>query len=154
MKVKIDYPDAISEKNILRLVRSEAGPAEDFQREPFLSQAEIFKAKEEVLALHMAEVVEDYIVALTMATRNTSAYGDGIEEAIDYGVSPRGTIALDLCSRANAYLHGKDFVSPGDVQAVVHDVFRHRLILRFETEARGISTDEIIDLLVQKVAVA
>ena len=102
----------------------------------------------------MADVVEEYIVALTMATRNPTRYAPNVANQIDFGVSPRGTIALDLCSRANAYISEKDFVSPDDVQAVIHDVFRHRLILSFEAEAQGIDPDEVINSIIASVAVA
>lgn len=100
----------------------------------------------------MAPAVEDYIVQLTMATRNPKAYGEDLAHWLDYGASPRGTIALDLCARANAFLLGKDFVSPDDVQAVVHDVFRHRIIVSFEAEATGITADHVINTLVERVA--
>jgi MoxR-like ATPase len=129
------------------------------QREPatpplVLKQGTIFAARQELLNMHMAPVVEEYIVQLTMATRNPALFGDDLANWLEYGASPRGTIALDICARANAYLLGKDFVSPDDVQAVVHDVFRHRLIVSFEAEATGIDADHVIDTLVQRVAAA
>ena len=102
----------------------------------------------------MAPVVEEYMVQLTMATRKPEVYGEDLANWLDYGASPRGTISLDLCARVNAFLLGKDFVSPDDVQAVVHDVFRHRIILSFEAEASGIDADHIISTLVQRVASA
>jgi len=156
MHVNVDYPDASSERNILQLVRAEMISA---QREPasppvVLKQETIFAARQELLNMHMAPVVEDYIVQLTMATRNPELFGEDLANWLEYGASPRGTIALDICARANAYLLGKDFVSPDDVQAVVHDVFRHRLIVSFEAEATGIDADHVIDTLVQRVAAA
>ena len=156
MHVKVDYPDASSERSILQLVRQEMIST---QREPatpplVLEQGTIFAARQELLNMHMAPVVEEYIVQLTMATRNPALYGDDLANWLEYGASPRGTIALDICARANAYLLGKDFVSPDDVQAVVHDVFRHRLIVSFEAEATGIDADHVIDTLVQRVAAA
>ena len=104
--------------------------------------------------MHMAPVVEDYIVQLTMATRNPALYGEDLAHWLDFGASPRGTIALDICARANAYLRGKDFVTPDDVQAVAHDVLRHRVIVSFEAEATGITADKVIDTLLQRVAAA
>ena len=98
----------------------------------------------------MAEPVERYMVALTMGSREPAGRLAGW---IDYGASPRGTISLDLCSRALAWLDGRDFVTPDDVQNVVHDVFRHRLILSFEAEAQGITADDAIDELIRQVAV-
>ena len=156
MHVNVDYPDALSERSILQLVRQEMIST---QREPatpplVLEQGTIFAARQELLNMHMAPVVEEYIVQLTMATRNPALFGDDLANWLEYGASPRGTIALDICARANAYLLGKDFVSPDDVQAVVHDVFRHRLIVSFEAEATGIDADHVIDTLVQRVAAA
>lgn len=154
MHVNIDYPDAVSERSILQLVRNEAMAGTEAAAPKLVSQQDIFEARQELLNLHMAPVVEEYIVQLTMATRNPGVYGEDLTNWIDYGASPRGTIALDICARANAYLLGKDFVSPDDVQAVLHDVFRHRLIVSFEAEAMGVDADRILDLLVQRVAAA
>ena len=154
MHVVIDYPDAVSERSILQLVRNDAMDADADAPPAKVAQETIFGARQELLNLHMAPVVEEYIVQLTMATRNPGAYGEDLANWIDYGVSPRGTIALDICARANAFLLGKDFVSPDDVQAVVHDVFRHRVIVSFEAEAMGVDADKILDILVQRVAAA
>ena len=156
MQVNIDYPDASAERDILQLVRGEAMSKgnEGMAAPQKISQEAIFAARPEILGLHMAPVVEEYIVQLTLATRNPAAYGDDLANWLDYGASPRGTISLDLCARANAYLAGKDFVSPDDVQAVVHDVFRHRLIVSFEAEATGVDSEKVIDTLVQRVAAA
>jgi len=103
--------------------------------------------------MHMADSVEEYLVQLIMATRKPLAYSEDIARWIDYGASPRGTIALDICSRAVAWLDGRDFVSPEDVQAVAHDALRHRLILSFEADAQGILSDQILDDLVRVVPV-
>ncbi len=157
MHVTVDYPDAASELSILQLVRGEALAARTRVPAPQpipVPQETLFAARAEVLSLHMSPAVEDYIVQLTMATRNPGAYGDDLANWLDYGASPRGTIALDICARANAFLLGKDFVSPDDVQAVVHDVFRHRIIVSFEAEATGIDADHVIKTLVQRVAAA
>ncbi|MBQ60767.1 MAG: AAA family ATPase [Gammaproteobacteria bacterium] len=156
MHVTIDYPDAASERDILQLVRNEAitSSVDESRVPPNIAQASIFAARQEILQLHMEPVVEEYMVQLTMATRNPGTYGDDLANWLDYGASPRGTISLDLCARANAYLLGKDFVSPDDVQAVLHDVFRHRIIVSFEAEATGIDADQILDTLVQRVATA
>ena len=154
MHVKIDYPDSISERQILKLVRDEALAVEKESVVNQVTQDSIFACRQELLKLHMAPVVEEYIVQLTMATRNPAAYGDDLANWIEYGASPRGTIALDVCARANAFLLGKDFVSPDDVQAVLHDVFRHRIIVSFEAEAIGIDADHILDVLIQRVAAA
>ncbi len=156
MHVSIDYPDAASERRILQLVRNEArsSTVNESLVSPRISQESIFAARQEILELHMAPVVEEYIIQLTMATRSPEVYGDDLANWLDYGASPRGTISLDLCARANAFLLGKDFVSPDDVQAVVHDVFRHRIIVSFEAEAIGVDADQILDTLIQRVAAA
>ncbi len=154
MQVNIDYPDAASESRILQLVRNEAMHMKDALAPPKVTQEAIFTARQELLNLHMAPIVEEYIVQLTMATRHPEAYGEDLANWIDYGASPRGTIALDICARANAFLAGKDFVSPDDVQAVLHDVFRHRIIVSFEAEATGVDAGKILDILVQRVASA
>ena len=154
MHVNISYPDAVSERHILQLVRGESMADAASTPPQRVLQETIFAARKDLITMHMAPVVEEYIVQLTMATRNPAAYGEDLANWIDYGASPRGTIALDICARANAYLQGKDFVSPDDVQAVLHDVFRHRLIISFEAEAMGIDADKILDILVQRVAAA
>jgi MoxR-like ATPase len=153
MHVNIDYPDAASERNILQLVRNEAmSNVNESLVPPKIDQTTIFGARQEILNLHMAPVVEEYIVQLTMATRNPAAYGQDLASWLDYGASPRGTISLDLCSRANAFLAGKDFVSPDDVQSVLHDCFRHRIIVSFEAEATGVNADHVLDTVLQRVA--
>ena len=154
MHVNIGYPDAASERSILQLVRNEAMSAAADAPVATMTHESIVNARRDLLALHMSPVVEEYIVQLTMATRNPVAYGEDLANWIDYGASPRGTIALDICARANAFLLGKDFVSPDDVQAVLHDVFRHRIIVSFEAEAMGVDADKILDILVQRVAAA
>ena len=153
MHVKIDYPDAESERSILQLSRQEfTGEIETALQQ--LDQASVFSAREEVQQIHMSDAVESYIVQLTMATRHPNKYGKDLARWIDFGTSPRGTIALDRCSRAHAWLQQKEFVSPDDVRAVLHDVFRHRIILSFEAEADGVSTDQVINELIHRVAVA
>jgi len=160
MHVTIGYPDAVSERNILQLVRNENLNLHLNQNQtaqpsnPPITQEAIFETRKEILSMHMAPVVEDYIVQLTMATRQPELYGTDLANWLDYGASPRGTIALDICARANAYLRGKDFVTPDDVQAVAHDVLRHRVIVSFEAEATGITADTVIDTLLQRVAAA
>ena len=153
MQVNIDYPDASSERSILQLVRGEAmTKVNESLKPPRINQESIFGVRQEILNMHMAPVVEEYMVQLTMATRNPVAYGEDLASWLDYGASPRGTIALDLCSRANAYLQGKDFVSPDDVQSVLHDCFRHRIIVSFEAEATGVNSDRVLDTILQRVA--
>lgn len=153
MHVKIDYPDAESERAILRLAREEF-VSQSVEAIATLSQAQIFQAQQETQALHMSAAVEEYIVQLTMATRTPENYGKDLARWIDFGTSPRGTIALDRCARAHAWLQNKDFVSPDDVRAVLHDVFRHRIILSFEAEAEGLISDQVINELIHRVPLA
>ena len=150
--VKIDYPDIDAERQILALARREASASPDTPQR-ILSLEEIKKSRQEVLQIHMAPSVEEYIVQLVLASRNPQNYSEKLASWIEYGASPRATIALDRCSRALAWLRGRDFVSPDDVQEVVHDILRHRLILSFEAEANGITTDHVIDSLLHHVPV-
>lgn len=152
LHVTVDYPDAAAETEILKLTRSEA--SNGLVTSPRqLSQETVFSARRETLALHMSEAVEQYMVQLVIATRTPSLYCDRLAGWIEYGGSPRATIALDRCSRAHAWLAGRDFVSPDDVQAVAADVLRHRLLLSFEAEANGITPDTVIQELLSKVPV-
>lgn len=156
MHVFVDYPDIEAERQILKLVRNEArgdrspGERSDISM-PLTSQSSIMKARQETLSIHMSEVVEEYIVQLIVATRKPEAYDPELTGWLEYGASPRATIALDRCARAYAWLQGKDFVTPDDVQAVAHDVIRHRIILSFEAEANGYHKDEIISRLLDRV---
>jgi MoxR-like ATPase len=152
MHVEVDYPGQEAERKILALARREAG--EESEAVPVgLSQEKIMAARQEVLAIHMAPGVEEYIIQLVMATRSPQNYSANLAAWIEYGGSPRATIALDRCAKSLAWLRGRDFVSPDDVQELVHDILRHRLILSFEAEANGITKDQVIDSLVEHVPV-
>lgn len=153
MHIDINYPDAASELEILKLNRGEALDNAKTVVEA-ISQDDIFAARKEVLNIHMAPAIEQYIVELIIATRQPEKYDDKLKQWIAYGVSPRATIALDRCARARAWLHNRDFVSPEDVQAVFHNVLRHRLILTYQAEAEGVTANEILDHLLTLVAVA
>lgn len=152
MHVKIAYPDAESETKILQLSRKES-LGEKTESLPPLTQSTVFAAREEVQRLHLSDAVEQYIVQMTMATRSPANYGADLARWIDFGTSPRGTIALERCARAHAWLNNKDFVTPDDVRAVLHDTFRHRILVSFEAEADGINTDQVINELIHRVAV-
>ena len=153
MHVTVDYPDTESERKILHLVRNEAKhqvPAPP----QIVPQKALFEARQEVLNLHMADAVEEYILQLVMATRNPAPYSEELARWIDYGVSPRGTISLDICARAHAWLKGKDFVSPEDVHEIFHDVLRHRVLISFEAEAAGIDANRVLDEVLTLVPAA
>lgn len=154
MHIEVGYPSLDAERKILQLVRQEAQDKGPVDLPTPLLQSQLMDARQQVLAIHMASNVEEYIVQLIMATREPSAYDPTFASWLEYGASPRGTIALDRCARAYAWLRGKDFVSPDDVQAVTHDVLRHRLILSFEAEASGVSPNQVIDTLLQQVPVS
>ncbi|MFT6957891.1 MAG: MoxR-like ATPase [Halieaceae bacterium] len=152
LHVTVGYPDAAAETEILRLTRAEANSEATAVPEP-LSQEAIFSARQELLSMHMADAVEEYIVQLVIASREPAQYSEELASWIEFGGSPRATIALDRCSRAHAWLRGQDYVSPDDVQAVAADVFRHRLLLSFEAEANGITADRVISELLKLVPV-
>lgn len=153
MKVSVDYPKDEAEKAIIRLVRGEeAGGKLD---EPRFSQDMVFAAREAVAAMTVSENIDDYIVALIMATRDTGRYPDSrLKDWIQVGSSPRASLALDKCARASAWLAGRDYVTPDDVRSVVHAVLRHRLILSYDALADSKSPDAVIDEILKCVAVA
>ncbi|TLU67666.1 MoxR family ATPase [Thalassotalea litorea] len=152
MHLEIDYPDAASELEILRLNRGEALQKKS---EPVtvIAQETIFAARRQVLEIYLAPVLEQYIVDLIMATREPGKYDEQLANWLAYGASPRATIALDRCARARAWLNGRDFVSPEDIQAVLHNVLRHRLLLTYQAEAEGITTNKVLDHILNLVAV-
>lgn len=156
MHVKIDYPEAVHEKSILHLARSEARqqglPVTDSGFKP-ISQEILFRARREILDLYMADNLEEYLLQLVLATRNPGGYGDDLARWVQYGGSPRATIALDRCARAHAWLHGRDYVGPDDIQVVAYDVLRHRIILNYEAEAEGVTPDTFINALIARIAV-
>jgi MoxR-like ATPase len=154
MHVNIGYPDADEEREILHLNRAEANRSRQQDELPLpISQDAIFAARDAVLNLHLADPLEEYLIQIVLATRNPGAYGDDLDGWLHYGASPRATISLDRCARAHAWLAGRDYVGPEDIQAVAYDVLRHRLILRFEAEAEGVTPDRVIGELIARIAV-
>ena len=154
--VRIDYPAGEAEQAILRLAREESrralGPDEprDVAR---VDAPTIFDARREVLGVHLGAALERYLVELVLATRSPARYGDELARWIAFGASPRASIALDRCARAHAWLNGRDYVAPHDIQAIAHDVLRHRVLLTFDAEADGIDADRVVDALLSRVAV-
>jgi len=157
MHINVDYPDSDAEKAILQLNRQEASD-ENMQSSPSskitkLAQNTIFASRQEILEMHMSQEVEQYLISIVLGTRNPEAYDLQLQKWINYGASPRATIALDRCARAHAWLNGKDYVSPTDIQAVAPDVLRHRILLSFEAEANAIDADQCIATLLSNIAV-
>lgn len=150
MHVLVDYPAPETEREILSLSRMEARN-EESESITAITQDTIFKARQQISKIHMSPAVEEYLVQIVLATRNSESYGGDLASWLDYGASPRATIALDSCSRALAWMEGRDFVTPDDIRSITHDVLRHRLILSFEAEAGGISANQVIDSLLSTV---
>jgi len=153
LHVRIDYPQAAAEAAILKLARERAREALAAPVQParIVSQAQVFAARTAVLSLHLAPQLEEYLVQLVLATRDPSRYGDELKRWVAYGASPRGTIALDRCSRAHAWLAGRDYVTPEDVHAIATDVLRHRVLLSYEAEAEGVDSDKVVAMLLERV---
>lgn len=177
MKVLMDYPDEASEVKVVRLVRAEEqgsrikgaedssgkesksakvqeSKSEENGKFETISQESIFDARKEIHEIHVSENIEQYIIQLIVATRYPARFSEQLARWIQLGASPRGAIALDKCSRAHAWLHRQDHVTPDNVRSVVHDCLRHRIILSYEANAEGITADQIIDEIVKLVAVA
>ncbi|MFJ2529775.1 AAA family ATPase [Pseudomonas helmanticensis] len=156
MKVLLDYPSAENESQVLRLLRNEefaigasTTPVKGFS----LSQEVIFAARKEVSAVHVSPAIDHYLIDLINATRHPADYDADLARWIAIGASPRGGIGLDRCARADAWLQGQDFVSPDNVRAVVHPVLRHRLQLSYDAVADGVSADQVLDRILDKVAI-
>ena len=150
MQLSLDYPAADAERRILEIARQEVlNPVNT----PFpkIDQESLIRARGEIMRVHMAEPVQNYLIQIILATRTATKYSSELGDWIDYGASPRATIALDRCSRAIAWLDDRDFVSPDDIRSVAQDVLRHRLILSFEAEAGGISINRVMEKLIRVV---
>jgi len=152
MKITVDYPQTDAELAIVKLLQAEEGQQADELTS--ITQDHIFAAREVIQQMKISPPVEQYIVDLVMATRQPGSYSTDLDSWIDTGSSPRATIALHRCSRASAWLAGRDHVLPEDVTSVVHSVLRHRMILSYDAIADNISPDRVIDELVKLVAVA
>lgn len=159
MYVTISYPDELIEREILSLARQEAvmqqGSAKEGVPSPIkpLPQSVLFAARQQVLQVHTSPALEHYLVHLVVATRNPMQHSETLGRWLRFGASPRATIALDRCSKAHAWLAGRDFVTPEDIHAVAHEVLRHRILLTYEAEAEGVRCDDFITELLRRVAV-
>lgn len=151
MKVSVDYPQAEAELAIIRMLQAEEGQ----QTAPLtmIPQSHIFTARDVIQKMQVSAAVEQYIVDLVMATRLPGKFGDKLAHWIDTGSSPRASISLHRACRASAWLDGRENVNPDDVRSVLHPIMRHRLILTYDALADQISPDDIIDEIIQQVAV-
>ena len=154
MHVIVHYPDADSEIKVLDLVRGEASGSQSKNKQETISPDVIFAARKEIAEVKIEEAVKRYIVDLVNATRFPSKYSEQLDSWMDYGASPRASIALDKCSRVHAWMNGLDYVTPDNVRAVAHDILRHRIVSSYEANADGVNKDQIIDELLKQVAVA
>jgi MoxR-like ATPase len=155
MYVRINYPDATVEQQILQLARAEALQASvaDRAMASLVTQKQVLAARREVLDIYLSPALEEYLVQLIIATRDPSPYSSELASWLSFGASSRATIALDRAARAHAWLHGRDYVSPEDIHALAHDILRHRIHLSFEAQAEGVTTDHFITQLLNQVAV-
>ena len=154
LKILLDYPSAADESQVLRLLRAEEQAGDAPVTQGFnLAQEVIFAARREVSAVQVAPAIDRYLIDLINATRHPGDYDPDLARWISLGASPRGGIGLDRCARADAWLQGQAFVTPANVQAVVHPVLRHRLQLSYDAVADGVSADQVLDRLLAKVAI-
>jgi MoxR-like ATPase len=155
LHVQVGYPNADEERRIMVLNRDEAKSSkrDAFQPPELLSVGSVMQARQEILRLHLAEELEEYIVNIVLATRNPAAVDSSLEGQILYGASPRASIGIDRTARARAWLAGRDYVSPEDIQDVASDVLRHRLVLSFEAEADGVDANSVIERILDGVGV-
>lgn len=156
MYIKINQPNAYTERKILELVRDEDTSCADDKKcadksDYKLTVDDVLSAGKEALKVYTSEDVVNYLVELIMATRDAVKYDESLDGYVRFGASPRATIALDKCSKIHAWLEGRDFVTPEDINAVVHDVLRHRIILSFEAMAEGVNADDVIRSLLKAV---
>jgi MoxR-like ATPase len=146
LHIEVTYPTIEDERRILVLNRDEAksGVRDAFRPPELLSMESMMAARQDILNLHLATELEEYIVNVVVATRNPGAVHPDLEGQVLYGASPRASMGIDRAARAHAWLDGRDFVGPEDIQAVAPDVLRHRLVLSFEAEADGVDSNTII----------
>ena len=149
MKIKVDYPSAEEEKEIVKRIRAGA----DNNAASVVSVLALKAARKILHEIHMEDRLVDYIVRLTQATRNPDEFGMDIGPMVSYGASPRASIWLEAAARAQAFLNGRGYVTPQDVKTMAPEVFRHRIILSYEAEAEGRTTDNIIHELLERIEV-
>jgi MoxR-like ATPase len=153
--VRVQYPTVESERRIAELVRNQAKatPLDSIDQVSPIPQKVLLAARQHIWNVYIAPTLEEYMVQLVVATRDPAPYSETLKRWVRFGASPRATIGLERCARAHAWLEGRDYVSPEDIQAVAHDVLRHRILLTFEAEAEGITTDHVVSEILNHVAV-
>jgi MoxR-like ATPase len=158
MHVNIEYPPVEDEVLIIDLVRAEESAANTQQsaqpkpEQQRISQGAIFAARKEIAKVQVSAPLQRYMADLVYATRTPGNYSEDLARWIDVGGSPRASLALDKCSRTHAWLNQRDYVDPEDIRAIVHDCLRHRLMLSYEAQGEGVRADQVIDALVEQVA--
>jgi MoxR-like ATPase len=155
LHVEVGYPTTEDERRILVLNRDEAksGQRDAFQPPELLSVDSIMQARQDILRLHLADELEEYIVNIVVATRDPGRIDESLDGQVMYGASPRACMGIDRAARAHAWLSGRDYVGPEDIQAVASDVLRHRIVLSFEAEADGVSENSVIERVLDGVGV-
>ena len=155
LHVVVGYPTPEDERRILILNREEAksGERDAFKPPELLAQETIMEARQQILRLHLADELELYIVNIVTATRDPGVVNDALAGQVLYGASPRACMGIDRAARAHAWLQGRDYVGPEDIQEIAPDVLRHRLVLSFEAEADGVSPDSVIEGVLDGVGV-
>ncbi len=156
MHVQIEYPPVDDEVQIIELVRAEenasTGAATEGGEPAKIPQQTVFDARAQIAGIQVAPAMVRYMADLIFATRNPAGYSEDLDRWIDVGASPRGSLALDKCSRVHAWLNGHEFVDPENVRAIAHDVLRHRLMLSYEAQGDGVRADRVIDTIIEQVA--
>ncbi len=155
LHAQVGYPTPEDERKILVLNRNEAksGERDAFAPAELMSEATVMEARQQILNMHLSDELEQYIVNVVVATRNPGAVNKDLEGLVMYGASPRACMGIDRASHARAWLEGRDYVGPEDIQDVAGDVLRHRLVLSFEAEADGVGPDTIIEGVLDGVGV-
>ena len=132
---------------------AKAGIRDNFAPPAIVPESIIMEGRKQILGLHLSDELEQYIVNVVVATRNPGAVNKDLDGQVMYGASPRACMGIDRAARAHAWLHGRDYVGPEDIQAVASDVLRHRLVMSFEAEADGITADSVIEGVLDGVGV-
>jgi MoxR-like ATPase len=155
LHVQVGYPTPEDERKILVLNREEAksGQRDAFAPPNILPEAVVMDARQQILNMHLSDELEQYIVNVVVATRNPGAVNKSMQGQVMYGASPRACMGIDRASRAHAWLQGRDYVGPEDIQEVAADVLRHRLVMSFEAEADGVLPDSVIEGVLDGVGV-